>query len=108
MKLNMSNPTEAIYLNIFALAQNIELQLMATWVHLSTYLLFAIYLPPFNFFNTERTVFRKASVRHTDLKSPGRQKQPLEVFCRKRFSLNFLKFTRKNLCQSFFFNQVVG
>ena len=30
MKLNKSNPIEALYLNIFALGQNIELQTIAT------------------------------------------------------------------------------
>ena len=44
MKLNISNPTEAIYLNIVALTQSIELQLKATWVH---------YLSPFKLFNAE-------------------------------------------------------
>ena len=33
---NISNHTEAIYLNVFALSQYIELQIMATWVHSST------------------------------------------------------------------------
>ena len=37
--LTISNPTKAIYLNAFALGQNIVLQIMATWVCLSTYLL---------------------------------------------------------------------
>ena len=33
MKLNISNLIEAIYLNTFVLAQNIEPQLKATWAH---------------------------------------------------------------------------
>ena len=33
-----------IYLNAFPLSQNIELRIIAIWVHLSTYLLFAINL----------------------------------------------------------------
>ena len=89
MKLNISNPIEAIYLNIFALVQNIELQLMATWVHLSTHLLFdnlVNNLNPFKLFNTEGVIFRTASVKHTDMKSPERQKQLLEVFYMKIFS----------------------
>ena len=89
MKLNISNPIEAIYLNIFAHVQNIELQLMATWVHLSTHLLFdnlVNNLNPFKLFNTEGVIFRTASVKHTDMKSPERQKQLLEVFYMKIFS----------------------
>ena len=35
-----------------------------------------------------------------------RQKQPLEVFCRKDVLGNFAKFTGKHLCQSLFFNKV--
>ena len=33
MKLIISNPIEAIYLDVFALSQNIEFQIMWTWVH---------------------------------------------------------------------------
>ena len=33
MKLIISNPIEAIYLDVFALSQNIEFQIMSTWVH---------------------------------------------------------------------------
>ena len=36
------------------------------------------------------------------------QKQPPEVFYKKRCSKNFAKFTGKQLCQSFFFNKVAG
>ena len=36
------------------------------------------------------------------------QKQPPEVFCKKRFLRNFAKFTGKHLCQSLFFNKVAG
>ena len=36
------------------------------------------------------------------------QKQPPEVFCSKGVVRNFGKFTRKNLCQSFFFDKVAG
>ena len=32
----------------------------------------------------------------------------LEVFCRKGVLRNFAKFTEKHLCQSLFFNKVVG
>ena len=70
MKLNISNSIEAIYLNIFAVTQNTELQLIKTWVHLSTYLLFVINLPPLKLSNTESAALRTASVKHTDLKSP--------------------------------------
>ena len=72
MKLNISNPIEAMYLNAFALRQNIELQIIATLVHLSTYLLFVINLSPFKLFNAKSAVFRTASIKHTDLKSPGK------------------------------------
>ena len=73
MKLNISNFIEAIYFDAFALGQNIDLQIMATWVHLSTYLLFVINLSPFKLFNAESAVFRTASPKHTDLKSPGKE-----------------------------------
>ena len=76
-----------MYLNIFALVENIELQLMAIWVHLSTYLLFAIDLPSFKLFNTDSAVFRTASIKNTDLKSPDRQKQ----HCRCSIGKGFLK-----------------
>ena len=59
MKLNISNPIEAIYLNVFALDQNIELQIMATWVHLATHHLFVINFSPFKFCNAESAVFYK-------------------------------------------------
>ena len=36
------------------------------------------------------------------------QKQPPELFCKKRFLRHFAKFTRKHLCQSLFFNKVAG
>ena len=36
------------------------------------------------------------------------QKQPPEMICKKGVLENFSKFTRKNLCQSLFFFQVVG
>ena len=36
------------------------------------------------------------------------QKQPLEVFCKKDVLKNFAKSTGKRLCQSLFFNRVVG
>ena len=65
-EVNISNPIEATYLALF---QNIELQLMATWVYLSRHQLFVINLPSFKLFKTENTVFRAASIKHTDLKS---------------------------------------
>ena len=34
-----------------------------------------------------------------------RQKQPPDVFCKKRCSQNFVKFTGKHLCQSLFFKK---
>ena len=34
------------------------------------------------------------------------QKQPLEVFCKKKVLRYFAKFTGKHLCQSLFFNKV--
>ena len=40
-------------------------------------------------------------------KAPVRSSRP-EVFCRKSVLRNFAKFTRKHLCQSLFFNKVVG
>ena len=42
MKLNIYNLNEDIYLNIFAFDQNIELQIMKKWFHLSNYLLLAL------------------------------------------------------------------
>ena len=73
MKLNISNLIDAIYLNVFALRQNIEFQIMATWVHLLAYLSFAINLSPFKLFNAESAVVRTASVKHTNLKSPDKK-----------------------------------
>ena len=80
---------EAKYLNKFALAQNIQLQPMATWSYLSTFLLFIINLLSFNLFNTESAVFRTASIKHTNLKSPNEQDESFEVFIKKRCSYNF-------------------
>ena len=45
MELNISNPMEAIYLNLFPLGQNIGFQIVATWVHLSTHPLIALTCP---------------------------------------------------------------
>ena len=86
---------EAKYFNKFALAQNIQLQLMATWSYLSTFLLFIINLPSFNLFNTESAVFRTTSIKHTNVKSPNEQEESFEVFFKKRCSYNFWKITRK-------------
>ena len=36
------------------------------------------------------------------------QKQPLEVFCKKRCSWDFAKFTGKLLCKSLFFDKIAG
>ena len=36
------------------------------------------------------------------------QKQPPEVFCKKKVLRNFAKFTGKPLCQSLIFNKVAG
>ena len=36
------------------------------------------------------------------------QKQPPELFCKKRCFRNFAKFTGKHLCQSLFFNKAAG
>ena len=36
------------------------------------------------------------------------QKLPPEVFCKKNGPRNFTKFTAKHVCQSLFFNKVVG
>ena len=49
MELNVYNPIEDIYLNTFSLGQSTELQIMATWVRLSSYLLFVRNLSPFKF-----------------------------------------------------------
>ena len=73
MKLNIYNLNEDIYLNIFAFDQNIELQIMTTWFHLSNYLLLVLTLYPFKLFNAESTVFRMPSVKHTNLKSSYRE-----------------------------------
>lgn len=73
MRLNISKLIEAIYLNAFTLCQNVELQIMPTWLHLSVCLLFVINLSTFKLINTETTVFRMVSVKHTNLKSPGKK-----------------------------------
>ena len=62
-----------MYLNVFALSQSIELRIIATWVHLSTYLLFAINLFRFKLFDAESAVLRTAFVKHTDLKFPDKE-----------------------------------
>ena len=69
MKRNISNPMEAIYLNVLVFAQNIQLQLMVTWFHLSMYLLFVINLSPFKLLKIESAVLRKTSLKHTDLQT---------------------------------------
>ena len=69
MELYIPNPIEAT----FAFGRNIELQIMATWVNLSTYLLFVINLSRFKLFNAESAVFRTTSVKHTDLKSRDKE-----------------------------------
>ena len=69
MKLNISNPIEAI----FNIGQNVKLQIMATCFKLSKYLLFVINLPRFKLFNAESAVFRMTSVKYTDLKSPDKE-----------------------------------
>lgn len=57
---------EAIYLNILALFQNMELQIIGTWVHLSKYLLFVNSLSLFKLFNEERAMQKtQAYVKHT-------------------------------------------
>lgn len=73
MKINISNPIEVIYLNLFALGQNIALQIMKTWIHLSTYLLFVINLSPLKLFKTESTVLKTTSVKHINLESTGKE-----------------------------------
>ena len=70
-QINMFNAMEAIYLNIFTFHPNIELQIISTWA--STCLLFLINLFPFKLFNAESTVYRTASILHTDLKFPDKE-----------------------------------
>ena len=68
MDTNISNPVEAIYLSVFALGQDIELQVMTAWVHLSMDLLSVINLSPLKLLNVENAVFRTAFSKDTDLK----------------------------------------
>ena len=68
MKMNICNPVEVIYLNLFALGQ-----IMTTWVHLSTYVLSVINFSPFKLFNAVSAVFKTASVKNTNLKSLGKE-----------------------------------
>ena len=72
MKLTISNLIEAIYLDIFSLGQNIELQIMATWVHLSTYLLFVINLSHSNC-SMQKAQSSDRPWSNTDLKSPDKE-----------------------------------
>ena len=69
MLLNPSNSTEAINLNAFPLGQVVELQIMAEWVHLLTYLLFFtnLYLSNFSMLKAQ------SSIKHTNLKSPDKE-----------------------------------
>ena len=76
METNISNHVEAIYLSAFALGQDIELQVMTAWVHLSMDLLSVINLTPLKLLNIENAVFRTAFSKHTDLKS-----QRDNIFC---------------------------
>ena len=46
--------------------------------------------------------------RQVDSNTSSLQKQPPGVFCKKRCSRNFAKFTGKHLCESLFFNKVAG
>ena len=73
MKVNMSNLIEDIYLNLFALGLNIELQIMTICVHLSMYLIFVLNLSPFKLFNAGSKVSKTGSIRHIDLKTSGRE-----------------------------------
>ena len=72
MKLTISNLIEAIYLDIFSLGQNIELQIMAAWVHLSTYLLFVINLSHSNC-SMQKAQSSDRPWSNTDLKSPDKE-----------------------------------
>ena len=90
-------PIWTTYINIFALSQTIDLQIMATWVHLSTYLLFVINLAPFKLFYTESAVFRTASVKYTDLKSP-RQRNTF-FFLKNHFNIT-MTLRRYSLSQT--------
>ena len=45
---------------------------------------------------------------YDNLKSHTEKKQPSKVFCKKGVLRKFAKFTGKHLCQSLFFNKVVG
>ena len=60
---------------------------MATWVHLSTYLLFFINLTAFKLFNAEGAVFRMASVKHADLKFPEKRSIPTLPGRHKKFDV---------------------
>ena len=74
MKLNISNPIEAIYLNIFTYSQNIELQIMITCVHLSKYH-YLLLTFPFSNCLMQKVQMQKAqaSIKHTDLKSQDKE-----------------------------------
>ena len=88
MLLNPSNSTEAINLNAFPLGQVVELQIMAEWVHLLTYLLFVTNLSLSNF----SMLKAQPSIKHTDLKSPDKE---IHFFLKKRkngFDLNSFNF----------------
>ena len=78
MELNISNPIEAIYLNIPAIGQNLELQIMATRVYLSTYLSIVSNLFPFKLFNAEHTNLR--SQRNTFFSLTKRKNKKKEWF----------------------------
>ena len=65
---------------------------MALWVHLSKYLLFAVNLPSFKLFSAGNTVFRTASVKHTDLK-PSDKEIPFSVYKKEKRKNNDFRFT---------------
>ena len=68
MKMNIYNPIEGMYLNLFALDQ-----IMTTWVYLSTYVLSVINFFPFKLFNAGSAVFKTTSVKNTNLKSLAKE-----------------------------------
>ena len=63
------------------ISQNIELQIMVTWVHLSTHLLFVIIVSPFRLLNAENTFFKITSINtptwnpHAKNFSPGKMEK---------------------------------
>ena len=90
---------EAKYLNKFALAQYIQLQLMATWSYLSTFLLFIINFP-LSICSIQKTQSSERLQSNIPMWNPQTdRKSHLRCSLRKRVLIISEKSQEKSLCQ---------